>query len=83
MRPFVTPRTTAHQTPLPMRFSRQKYWNGLLFPPPGDPLDPGVEPLTLALAGIFFTTAPPGKPQRASDYLLYSEIEISKPSWCL
>ena len=27
-----------------MGFSRQEYWSGLLFPPPGDLLDPGIEP---------------------------------------
>ena len=26
-------RTVAHQAPLSMRFSRQKYWNGLPIPP--------------------------------------------------
>ena len=34
------------------------------FPTPGDLLDPGIEPaspVSLALAGRFFTTAPPGK----------------------
>ena len=48
-------------------FSRQEYWNGLLFPTPGDLLNPGVETTSLgspALAGRFFTPAPPGKPQR-------------------
>ena len=25
-------------------FSRQEYWNGLPFPPPGDFPDPGIEP---------------------------------------
>ena len=29
---FATPLTVAHQAPLSMGFSRQKYWNGLLFP---------------------------------------------------
>ena len=33
---FITPWTIAHQTPLSMAFSRQKYWSGLPFPPPGD-----------------------------------------------
>ena len=36
-----------------------------LFPPPGDLHNPGIEPLspvTLALAGGFFTTEPPEKP---------------------
>ena len=35
------------------------------FPPPGDLPDAGIEPeslASLALAGGFFTTAPPGKP---------------------
>ena len=35
------------------------------FPTPGDLLNPGIEPnlpASLALAGRFFTTAPPGKP---------------------
>ena len=41
-------------------------WNGLPFPPPGDLSHPGIEPLSLvspALAGRFFTGAPPGKPK--------------------
>ena len=32
---FATPLTIAHQTPLSVGFSRQKYWSGLPFPPPG------------------------------------------------
>ena len=32
----VTPWTVAHQTPLLMECSRQEYWNGLPFLPPGD-----------------------------------------------
>ncbi|CAN0313700.1 unnamed protein product [Rangifer tarandus platyrhynchus] len=31
----VTLWTTAHQTPLPIGFSRQEYWSGLPFPSPG------------------------------------------------
>ena len=27
-----------------MGFSRQEYWSGLTFPPPGDLPDPGIEP---------------------------------------
>ena len=56
---FTTLWTVAHQAPLSMRFSRQEYWNGLPFPPPGDLPSPGIEPLSLmspALAGGFFTT---------------------------
>ena len=48
---------------LSVGFSRQEYWSGLPFPSPGDLSDPGVEPMSLALAGGFFTTEPPGKPE--------------------
>ena len=57
-----------HQAPLSMRFPRQKYWSGLPFPLPwgrkipGDLPDPGIEPLSPTLAGIFFTAKPPGQP---------------------
>ena len=43
-------------------FPRQKYWSGLLFPIPGDFLDPRIKSESPALAGGFFTTEPPGKP---------------------
>jgi len=44
-----------------MRFPRQEYWSGLPFPSPGDLPDPEIEPTYPALAGVFFTTEPPGK----------------------
>ncbi|KAB0349667.1 hypothetical protein FD755_015209 [Muntiacus reevesi] len=47
---------------LSMGFSRQKYWSGLPFPSPGDLPDPGIKPVSPALAGRFFTTEPPRKP---------------------
>ena len=56
----VTPWTVARQAPLSMGFSRQEYWSGLPFPPPGDLPDPGIEPASLklpALARGFFTTS--------------------------
>ena len=43
-----------------MGFSRQKYWSGLPFAPPGNLPDPGMEPRSPAspgLAGRFFTTS--------------------------
>ena len=40
----ATPRTVTHQAPLPMGFSRQKYWSGLPCPPPGDLPNPGIKP---------------------------------------
>ena len=50
----------AHQAPLSMEFSKQEYWSGLPFPPPGDLPDPKLESGNLrsaALAGRFFTTS--------------------------
>ena len=44
-----------------MEFSRQKYWNGLPFSPPGDLPDPGVEPRSLALQTDSLLSEPPGK----------------------
>ena len=41
---FATLWTVAHQAPLSLGFSRQEYWSGLPFPPPGDVPDPGTEP---------------------------------------
>ena len=54
--------TGAHQAPPSMGFSRQEYWSGLPFPSPQDLPNPGIKPMSPALAGRFFTTEPPGKP---------------------
>ena len=42
--------------PLPMRFPRQEYWSRLPFPPPEDLPNPGTEPASPPLTGVFFTT---------------------------
>ena len=55
--------SVACQAPLSIGFSRQDYWSGLLFPPPGDLPDPRIEPEPLvfpALADGFFTIVSPG-----------------------
>ena len=55
---FATPWTVACQVPLPMGFSRQEYWSGLPFPPPGTLLDPESETVSLmspAMAGRLLT----------------------------
>ena len=39
----ANPWTVAHQAPLSIEFSRQEYWSGLPFPPPGDRPNPGIE----------------------------------------
>ena len=62
---FAIPWTVACQAPLSMEFSRQEYWSGWPFIPPGDLPNSGIESEFLeflALAGRFFTTMSPGKP---------------------
>ena len=58
---FATPWTVAHQSPLSMGFSRQEYWSGLPFPPPGDLANPRIEPKSPALQADSFLSEPPGK----------------------
>ena len=58
----TTWRTAARQAPLSMEVSRQEYQSGSPCPPPGDLSNPGIQPESPILAGRFFTTEPPGKP---------------------
>ena len=62
---------------LSMRFSRPEYWSGLLCPPSGYLLDPGIEPVSLTspvLAGgapwkhqgSTLGKLPPGKPESST-----------------
>ena len=57
----MTPWIVGCQALPSMEFPREEYWSGLSFPSPGDLPDPGIRPTSLALAGGFFTTEPPGK----------------------
>jgi len=59
----VTLQIVAHQAPLSMGFPRQEYYNGLLISFSRGFSDPGIKTASLALAGGFFTTEPPGKPE--------------------
>ena len=62
---FWTLWTVTCQAPLSMGFSRQEYWTGLPFPPPGDLPLPGIEPASLmspALQADSLPLAPPEKP---------------------
>ena len=57
--------TAACQSPLSVRFSRQKYWSGWPFPSPGGHSDPEIKPSS-PLAGGFFTAEPPGGTEKAN-----------------
>ena len=48
---------------LPVGFPRQEDWRRFPFPSPGDLPNPGTEPGSSVLAGIFFTAEAPGKPR--------------------
>ena len=66
VRLFVTTWTIACQAPLVMEFFRQEYWSGLPFSfCRGSSQSPGIKLVSLvspALAGRFFTTSTPWKP---------------------
>ena len=49
-----------------MRVSRQEYWSGLPFPPPGNLPNPGIEPGSPALQADALPSELPGKPQKMS-----------------
>ena len=56
----------AHQAPLSIESSRQEYWSGLPFPPPGDLPSVGLELTSPALAGAFLSMSHLGSPKRSS-----------------
>ena len=63
-----------------MEFPRQEYWNEWPFPTPGDLPDSGINPVSPALAGGFFTTVPPGEPVddvagHSADHIVWSGFE--------
>ena len=56
----ATPWNAACQAPLSMGFSRQKYWSGLPFPPPGDLPNLEIEPRCPTLQADSLLFEPPG-----------------------
>ena len=48
----------------PWGFSRQEYWSGLPFPPPGNLSDPGIKPMFHAATALQVDSLQPqGKPE--------------------
>ena len=76
---FMTPWTAAHQGLLSMEFSRQKYWNGLPFPPPEDLLNPGVEPIFPATPALQVDSLPLSHWKAHSGLLLWERLQSSFP----
>ena len=75
---FATLWTVAHQTPLSRGFTRQEYWSGLSFPSAGVLPDPGIEPMSPASAGRFFTVESSRKPPKPTSFQLKG-LQIQKP----
>ena len=70
---FATPGTIDCQAPLSMGLSWQEYWSGLLFPPPGNLTDVGIEqesPVSPGLAGI--------RGQRSTSKLFISDWSVQR-----
>ena len=58
---LLRPQTVVCQAPRSMEFSRQEYWSRLPFPSPRDLPNPDIKTVS-CIAGRFFTTETPGKP---------------------
>ena len=72
---FATPWTVPTKV-LSVEFSMQEYWSGLPFPTLEDLPGPEIKqesPVCPALAGGFFTTAPPGKPSIKKTHTIISD----------
>ena len=85
---FATLWTVACQTPLSMGFSRQEYWSGLPYLPPGDLPNPGIEPMSLMFnlqweAGSL-PIMPPRNPNKCVQFssVQFSSVTQSCPTLC-
>ena len=55
---FATPRTVACESSLFVEFSRQEYWSGFPFLPPGNLHNPGIEPMSPASPALQVDSLP-------------------------
>ena len=67
------PWTVYHQAPLSMGVSRQEYWSGLPFPPPGDLPDPMIQLRSLVSPALQADSLP-AEPLRKSMLSIDSRI---------
>ena len=70
------PWTVAHWAPLSMEFSRQEYWSGLPFPPPGYLPNLGIEPRSPTLQADSLPFEPSGKPSSRYIYNIVIQLYI-------
>ena len=70
----------------PWGFSRQEYWSGLSYPPPGDLPNPGIEPRSPTLQADSLPAEPLGKPKNTvvgSLSLLQAIFPTQESTWGL
>ena len=79
---FETPWSVALKDILFMGFPRQEYWSRLPFPFPGDLPNPWIIPVSLELAGGFFTTETSGKPLLLSNQILFLTLFLPMGLCC-
>ena len=77
---FATPWMVARQAPLSLGFSRQEYWSGLSFPPPGRLPNPGIEPRSPALQTDSLPAELPGNPPSSIPCYKVHKYPISFPN---
>ena len=79
---FATPWTIAQQAPLSMGFSRQEYWSGLSFPPPGDLPNPRIKTVSSVAPALQADSLPMshwGSPKTLGVILNYSFSSLPSP----
>ena len=59
-----------------MGFSRQEYWSGMPFPPPGDLPDPVIEPLSLVSPALQVDSLPTDLPGKTLDPSVLSQVTV-------
>ena len=59
-----------------MGFLKEEYWSGMPLPSPEDLPNPGIEPVSPALAGIFSTTEPTRNPPGRKGQRKYPRLSI-------
>ena len=73
---FATLWTVVHQASLSMEFSRQEYWSGLPYPPPGDILNSELN-LFLLHCNKFFTISTIWEAYICTHYIPVFSCEIA------
>ena len=84
VRLLATPRSLACQAPLCMRLSRQEYWSGLPFPPPGGLPDPGIKPASPVSPALQVASSPAEPSGKAHFIVPFDHIAFLCPppsSW--